>query len=274
MAPLTDPTLDPMSSPDRLALHRLDPGNVGDMASNPALYLPELASHRTADLTFVDLDVFDHLESVIVGGGGLLRDNDPSWWAQRWTAQLDRLSSTHRPRQLVLWGVGHLHGYRLDLELSRFTTQADLAGIRDRVDGVRWVPCASCLHPFFDDVPDPTHEVVVFSKDDFELRWGDAPRMTNSGFDVTAAMRFCASGDLVVTNSYHGWYWATLAGRRTVVVEPRSSKWANLAWPSEIVTAQGADLIDPSRSGRRHHSALDEARAANLGFAREVVAAW
>lgn len=264
-------------APRDLAVYRLSIRNVGDRASCPAQYIPELAGFFHADLTVVDLDAFAALRTVIVGGGGLLRPAANGWYADRWRATLDELGGVRRPELLVYWGLGHLDNRGRHLTRSDQCDAGDLVGVRDRIDGVRFVPCASALHPFFDCVPDPTTEVVVFHSADrpFALRGGPAARiMGNTVSDPHVAMAHCAAGELVVTNSYHGWYWATLAGRRVVLVSPQSSKFSALPWAADVAEAEADGTVTWATlhgRGIAHAGALGEARARNQQFADEVL---
>jgi hypothetical protein len=254
----------------------MDVRNVGDMASNPALYWPEFAGWFTADLTTCDLDAFDDLDAVVVVGGGLLRPCGNGWYADRWRHTLGLLAGRKRPRLLVLWGVGHIDNRGQPVQLSDFVACADLVGIRDRLPGVPFVPCASAMHPHFDALRDPVRDVAVFHTADYPLGDGQLPTMANDCQDVAAAMAHCASAEVLVTNSYHGWYWATLAGRRVVPVNPRTNKFDVLAWPTDVVRVADPGTFDGlavDRRGVAHPGALDEARAANRQFAERVAAA-
>ena len=91
--------------------------------------------------------------------------------------------------------------------------------------------------------------------------------MKNSGRDVAGAIRFLASAEIVLTNAYHGMYWATLLGKKAIVF-PYSSKFHGFKYPVAMSapgawrSARGAAPAFPE--------ALDECRQANLRFADKV----
>jgi len=61
------------------------------------------------------------------------------------------------------------------------------------------------------------------------LNWakGIGPHMTNLAGDMEEVIAFLASGEVVVTSSYHGAYWARLLGRKVALL-PRGSKFWHL----------------------------------------------
>lgn len=103
-------------------------------------------------------------------------------------------------------------------EHARAAALCDLYFARDWMPELsRRVPCASCMHPAFDEVLDakPQHDVVRYSAARrVEVQApSDAPHMTNEDGTIEEAIAFLASGRKVITSSYHGAYWAQLLGR-------------------------------------------------------------
>lgn len=45
--------------------------------------------------------------------------------------------------------------------------------------------------------------------------------LTNSAMNLETAVSFLGSSEVVLTTSYHGLYWATLLGRKVIVLEAR-----------------------------------------------------
>ena len=256
-----------------VCVHRVNGLNVGDLASTPALYLRALR-----DATVIDALSLEHRideltdNTVIVGGGGLF--GHPAF-AAMWRA----LQSAH-PRHLIVWGVG-VNDYdspdRLEDRFAlshRELATFDLVGVRDGDTSARWVPCISCLHPAFDALPQPTAPVVVFSHAQASLDHiaPDAPHLTNFGSDIARAIEFIANGETVLTNSYHGAYWALLAGRRVSLISPFSTKFEGLrrVWPIPQFGEHPFEVTEAARRGRSHPDALTQARAANAAFAADV----
>jgi hypothetical protein len=229
--------------------------NVGDAASTPALYFSLPVPTRRADLLAAP-PADPPPRDVIFGGGGQLHClPDMARWADAATGRL------------ISWGIGHnTHGDGGDAHappaypagvMDRFA----LHGVRDWGTPYSWVPCASCMHPAFDARYRVTRPVVVYDHRDFPTGVRGLPSMTNDHMDVEAVIAFLASADAVVTSSYHGAYWATLLGRRVVVVGAFSTKFHHFRYPPRLSTADRwrADLAD----ARRYPQALSECRAAN-----------
>ena len=244
-------------------LHRLDTDNVGDLASSPALYLDFLRDVPRHDLLRVSKRVARGARLVLFGGGGLL-DND--YFRQAWDDVLAASTA-----EMIGWGLGHnRHGMprgTYPLFLERFS----LLGVRDwdlgRVAPVEWVPCASCLHEEFSAPHAITTDVVCYEHARHPLRLDGVATMRNNGRDAVTAIRFLASAETVVTNTYHGMYWATLLGRKAIVL-PYSSKFHGFRYPVAMSTPDKWRSARSSAAG--FPEALDECRQANLRFADKV----
>ena len=81
-------------------------------------------------------------------------------------------------------------------------------------------------------------------------------------------INFLGSAELVITNSYHGAYWATLLKRKVVVMQPFSSKFLGFRHP--LVVANNFDITD-IKNLPVYPNALKEAREANSKFAKKVL---
>lgn len=193
-----------------LALHVRDTLNVGDRWSCPMEYF----SFPGYLVAFADLrDPPDIAPDVVIYGGGSIT---ASPFFRRWDCPT------------IAWGVGHTERQqpwheKMLAEHQRAAGLCDVYFPRDwMIDLKNRVPCASCMHPAFDEFIDtkPKHDVVRYSAARrVEVQApADAPHMTNEGGDIETAVRFIASGRKVVTSSYHGAYWAQLLGREVELV--------------------------------------------------------
>lgn len=258
------------------ALHHVAPTNTGDIASAPSLWVPQLAGADHIDLLDGDLGrlvrtAAHHDVVAVVGGGGLFANE---WFAER----LDRLACWVEalPRlRAVVWGAGwNTHYDRAAFADPALLEVAELVGVRDRGTAWPWVPCASALHPALDRPAPPTREVAVYAHHRDTALARAAARaglavMDNAGPEVGRAIRFISSAETVVTGSYHGSYWAALAGRRVAVCAAFSTKFDALPWPVPVST--GVDLAWAAEAAVAFPHAPDEARAANDAFAATVV---
>lgn len=223
--------------------------NVGDAVCSPALYFD--LGRPVETIRFGQ--PIPSCDAVIFGGGALGN-------------RVARLAAPARVR--IAWGLG---------ETRHGRTEADpappgfaLYGSRDDGQpGAEWVPCASCMSPLFDAPGKPQHEAVFY----YNRR---RPRPEISGLpeahnEVTfgEAVAFLASGAVVVTNSYHGAYWAMLLGRGAVIVDAYSSKLRQFR--HRPAYAAGLDWRAVAGAARRYPDALAECRAANVAFHRCVM---
>lgn len=199
-----------------LGLHIRETRNAGDRWSSPLEYL------QPAGCEIIIGDMRSPPECnpdvVIYGGGSITASPDFRKWPSALT---------------IAWGVGH-HvrkppwDQEMRSEHERARALCDLYFPRDTIDGFDVVPCASCLHPIFDAVlPPPVHKVVRYSAARrVEIdEPADAPHRSNEDDGgIAAAVRFLASGETVITSSYHGAYWAGLLGREVRII-PWGSKF-------------------------------------------------
>lgn len=205
--------------------HVIDPDNIGDLLSAPAHYFTFPGFKvEPLDIRSLQPDAVQH-RHVIVGGGGLL--------FPRFLNNLTQLVATSGRGKLIAWGIGQqLYGnFTPDsiraFDYAKYLADFDLVGVRDFGCTYDWVPCASCLHPAFDRQRPIQHEFVVFSHKKFQLKIEPFPHMTHEVDDFAAVLDFLASGETILTSSYHGAYWGTLLGRK-VLAFPFSSKFYTL----------------------------------------------
>jgi hypothetical protein len=224
------------------AISRTATPNVGDIYSSPRLYSPFLREAESVDIKQLTVNSGAATDAsppnfggaaLVVGGGGLL-DN------AYFDAEIELIAHSPGPALKVLWGVGQNFEQARDMQrlfrsrlpdLSPF----DLVGVRDYPNPWRWTPCASCLHDVFQRPAAPaTREVVTFLHHDRRRTEGveaDLPNaMHNDEADFLKVIDHLSSGDLVLTNSYHGAYWAQLLGRK-VLAFPTSTKMLHFRFP-------------------------------------------
>lgn len=205
--------------------HVVDPNNVGDLLSSPLRYFafPDFQC-ETEDIRTVEAERLRDMH-ILIGGGGLV--------FERFLPQIQALCHTKGRGKRIFWGVGQQRYGAQEKMLATpfdygpYLAEADLVGIRDYSMPYPWVPCVSCMHPAFDKARTAQHEVVVFSHKKFQIDIPGLPRMTNSHKNFEEVLDFLASGETILTSSFHGAYWGILLGRR-VVAFPFSSKFMTL----------------------------------------------
>lgn len=233
--------------------------NVGDVLSNPLLYFP-FPDFEIYGLQPRKIGDFHHL---ILGGGGL-------WHNKRFCHAIGQLCRQSTGKKIA-WGVGH--NFHREREIGyRHQHMFDLFGSRDwghSIPGVDWVPCASCFHEDFDAIAEPDHEIVAFVHHRYPFAVPiDVPAITNFRHP-DSVIPHISSGAVVVTSSYHGAYWATLAGRKVVLRNPFSTKFRHMRFPPTI-WQQGERLESAISRAVAYPEALQICRQANRTFYAKV----
>lgn len=249
------------------SIYRRDETNVGDAFCAPYKYFG--INGPVHDLLALDLDSLRGV--VVVGGGGLVADTFKS--------AMTTLSE-RRPqlKALIGWGFGEsLHVDRKGGMVMPYADNFpgylnafDMLGIRDFGTSYRWTPCASCMWPEFDRIREkPAKPFVIYEHKRIPIPIDGWDRLTNDGNDINAVLNFLASGEVVITNSYHGAYWATLLGRRVVAI-PNMSKLYRFKHAPAVGRAQHwRQLADVAFA---YPEALSECREANEQFFADVSA--
>lgn len=242
-----------------VSIYRKATDNLGDQLSAPILYFPFLRVSwaKIVDVAVGDFDLKN--KKVVVGGGGPI---------EIFKTRL-RAFRLNGPQKLVAWGVGTNDMKHMYPDYSSLKDY-DLVGCRDWKSPFDWVPCVSCMHEFFDTpcTVERKHEVVQYmhcTADKVEL---DFPSMRNNARDVFEVLRFLGSANVVVTNTYHGAYWATLLGKKVVIVNPWSTKFLYMRHRPVMC---GQESVDKAiERAICYPEALEECRLANTTFAGKV----
>ena len=196
--------------------------NAGDLSCGYYTYFAELFKKYQIviwDIGKIDISKIAKNDVVIVGGGGLLNNSD------LWNYNINRLAK--KSRYCFLFGVGfnaHTDSkITIPLKLKNFREWA----IRDyqHPSQGRYVPCASCLMSGLDKKYEIRRKYGVVQhfqhnlsrKFDFPLIMNNAPLM-----DI---LEFIGSSEVIITNTYHAVYWATLMQKKVILDAPFSEKF-------------------------------------------------
>jgi len=244
--------------------------NVGDKMASPLDYfkfpVPAEKIDTSSGMSFLN-DQF-----IIYGGGGLIHlpAADYNGGVMEYLEDICTLS-----RWMVSWGVGHNIHHIREIEYPKsFVTKFALHGVRDMYQALPWVPCASCMSHLFDWEYPITRKIMAAGHhlDSYESLDG-LPKMEHTQVTPAEAVKELASAETVITNSYHGAYWAALLGRKVIVFDPMSSKF--FAMPSSIVIASPTTWM--TKIPHENKILLDLCRRVNteyynkvLGFLEEV----
>jgi hypothetical protein len=195
-------------------VHRKAKNNVGDYYCNPSRYFkfPDVTSGELMSNGFPITG-----QTLVVGGGGLIH--------KKFNQHIDLLIKK-KPKNTVIWGIGHNFGRKAISKginyYPEYLKQCQLVGIRDWIDGhyKTYLPCVSCMHPAFNETYEVKHDIVYFTHAAKTKYNGKdcATHMNNSTTDFNKVIKFLGSANTVVTDSYHGAYWAQLLGKNVQVV--------------------------------------------------------
>lgn len=244
--------------------HYCETQNVGDLASGPYYYFKFPGARVVSARKPIPTDA-----RVVIFGGGTV------------AAHAERFNK-ERPNVLTIaWGVGRTrHG-----ETKPGPAPGGfLFGSRDwGQPGAVYAPCASCMLESLDSPVPITNEFGLFLNADpsiarrYPVEISGLPTLYNRA-GLMETIHFLGSAQTIVTNSYHGAYWATLLGRRVVVVGAYSSKFHNFKFKPVILESvnrqssrAGFDWHSAAKWARPYPQALADARAATIAFHSRVV---
>jgi exopolysaccharide biosynthesis predicted pyruvyltransferase EpsI len=92
--------------------------------------------------------------------------------------------------------------------------------------------------------------------------------MDNRERSFSRVIEFLASGEVIVTSSYHGAYWGTLLNRRIILINAFSSKFHGFKHQPPL--ASEGSWKSKLAEARNYPEALAECRGANLRFSEKV----
>lgn len=243
-----------------------DENNLGDRVCNPCDYFDELKDVRRWNAW--DTDWMYSPTNIIVGGGGLVHE-----MLERYLRAI-----TRRPdRKLIAWGLGHNRHDPPTIDYRDTLDGFDLVGVRDykaaQERGWDYVPCASCMSVGFDEFDAPRFDCAMFSHHErpFHIkgRMFSTPWLSNDCHNMMQVLRHIASAETVITNTYHGAYWALLLGRKVLLYKPFSSRFTDFKYPLPVCDENNWQEVEPFGAPAGY---LEECRELNRKFYEKVKA--
>ncbi len=241
---------------DSVLMHRRSDANIGDLACSPGHYF----DFGTQNMMGFGRDA-PACTRAILGGGQVFDDCVDA-----------TIYHTSQALHRIVWGVGispkNVAHYRFDI----LEGSCALIGSRNwNVNRCDYVPCPSAMSPLFDGAPEPARDVVMFlhAKKSQAVHCPEGiPKLFNLGGSMAEAIAFIASGETVVTNSFHGTYWAMCLGRKVVCL-PFSDKFRQFR--ENPVFAGPQDWTRVVKSAERRPDTLADARSRNTAFYEKVM---
>ena len=264
--------------------------NVGDQLCSPFLYfrhfyrggyraeiLLRIRGRRDRMKYAVLRRIRDSAQAIVIGGGGLLGNRYFREGLQFWT---------EGPAPKILWGAGHNSHEGPTAVADWIPKETDYeqlkpfaaVGLRDWVRGFTWVPCASCMHPLLREARGSDYDVVFamhlelrHNREFMDLILRRAPNSYDVVFNSESPEVFLGKlrrARLVVTNSYHAAYWATLLGKPVVAIGGGTKV---RLFKHKLVTGDPSNWPEVGREAPIYATALEECCDANCDFNASVV---
>lgn len=252
------------------AIHIHDEHNLGDSMCVPTDYCPQFGPAEKVNVRSITAIIDDKtpmppLGDAIIGGGGMLYPSLPP--------VLGALLAQKRDTRLVIWGIGSNTHDATTADYPKLLAAYDLVGIRDYGNPYQYVPCPSCMNPEFDlPAVEPTHDFVIYEHYEHPIELEvKVPRCSNDRLKTTFShvLSFLAEGRVVLTNTFHGAYWALLLNRPVVVYKPFSSRFYGFK-PAVLFADDKTWQEQLGKAAAPGAEYLHECRALNAGFARQV----
>jgi len=258
-------------------IYRKDIKNCGDYWCSPQLYFEEYKAYDSFDILDID-ENFKFQNFIIIGGGGLGK--------KLFQEKIKIISKSKENKKIICWGVGFneidfLKNNKLisEIALAKIVNinhfkDFDLQGIRDHglPFDYHWVPCVSCLHPLFRKLKNnfSKKKIGIFYHHKMELKIsGINPEdsISNYGVDLETKLNFLSNYEFIITNSYHGLYWAHLLNKKVLCFPVKSSLLNFPNKPKFINNIINKNSLDDCNN---YPDFLDECIEANLNFKNKV----
>lgn len=206
-------------------VHISKTNNAGDQCCSPVDYIPEFSSCEVVNLS-ESTEIKNKI--LIIGGGGLLSHGEGI------NKILIKLISNNK---VIFWGVGVNTHSTQKIEYPEYLKHNNIlfCGIRDWKNPFEFVACGSCLSKFFIKPPKPLRKTVVYEHFNKPININHFPKLSNKGTkqDITKILNFLSSGEIVITNTYHGAYWSLLMNKTVLILNAFSNRF--FTFPPGIV---------------------------------------
>lgn len=242
-----------------------DTENSGDLSCGYYAYFGEMFKKYPIviwDIGTIDFSLVAKNDVVIVGGGGLLDNSD------LWNYNINRLAQKCRYCFLFAPGFNRHYGHRVSVMLKTGAFRQWTVRDYHHPAGGRYVPCASCLRPEFSMTYPVVRKYGVVKHFQFDMsREFNLPQITNDR-PLHELLAFIGSSEIIVSNTYHAVYWATLMKKKVILDAPFSEKFKYLKYPPVLFSG---DLEKDAAQAVVYENALTEAQELVRNFAEDIL---
>lgn len=256
--------------PARGVLHfvnRVDETNAGDRVASPLNhYLQQFSDFpiRRHDIRYIEWDLIHAGDVIVLGGGGLFNH------AEFLNRAINRLLASGVP--VIGWApgfnthVGTRASFRTQIDFERFA----LLAVRDyenehRID---YLPDVTCRMPQLRHSHTTRRRFGVARHKDHPLPEFDFDTITNED-SVDDILTFIGESEVVISNSYHLIYWATLMGKRCVSPPGFSTRFEGFEHPPTFLLP-GEDPEDAAARAVSY-DVVDQCIARNDDFFEKAI---
>lgn len=191
--------------------HCIDAANSGDNECTPYLYFSEyfksIGTCRPLDIPRLTPEITEEFRKediAIIGGGGILGACDV------WDTHINTL--IHAVGTAIVWGAGYGYNVREYVQTRPELESCKLVGLRDYSLG-SYVPCVTCMHPALDGSVQLKRKYGYVLHHYYEYRKQAGIDYILNSEPLSQVIKFIQESEVVISNSYHGCYLATLAGK-------------------------------------------------------------
>ena len=193
-------------------IHRIDINNVGDMYSGYYKYFyNDLKKYNLYihDINSPEFNKISKSDSVILGGGGLINCNDI------WNSNINTIINLSD--NIIFWSPGfndkNLTTIKINFE------QVNLISIRDynHESHLEYIPCASCMIPYIEKYKNNSiKNIGIISHQNYPIENLNFDYITNNS-NIYSIINFIKTKSIIISNSYHAVYWATLMNKKVIL---------------------------------------------------------
>lgn len=239
----------------------IDWKNTGDMNCDPFVYFPELGDKYDCiyhSMHEIRWELIGKDDWIILGGGGIF-------------GCLDRFQETincllELSRHVISWACGHNTHYDREIHTEILYGRFYRLTTRDYGIGMEYLPDVSCMMSQLEKVYKTRREIGIVEHFEFPIIEFPYERISNT-YSVQSIVRFIGESEVVITNTWHGSYWALLMGKKVVIYHPFSNRFDYYKYKPVLYSG---NLEEDIGHAQCYTQALCEAREQNIRFAQEI----
>jgi hypothetical protein len=248
-------------------INRMDSSNCGDRVVCPFLHYYDYFkqySVKRHDIRFIDFESIACTDVVIIGGGGLFD------YAEFTNRNVNKVLDTGAA--VIAWSPGfNMHAeysgtFTTEIDFDRFATVT----VRDFTNGygLYYLPDVTCKLPGLRGKYIIRRELGIARHKDYPIEGFDYDIITNES-EIAEVLQFIGESEIIISNSFHMIYWATLMRKRAICVNPFSSRFYSYKYKPEYFYAD-TDTLSACINRAETYNMLDECIQANDTFFERV----